>query len=86
MPLVENHRIPQIESDLARVKQKIAGRRAGTEGVIPTGFQHINARLAEEKQLQSLYTSQTRLENELIQAKLASGAWSADEIIKRMSA
>jgi hypothetical protein len=95
MPLVENHRVPEIKAALAKAKLRVSQLQSGAMGVQQPSvgesvadFQARNphAGRAHENQLQAASVACNRLESELVQAMLASGQWSPGEIIARMSA
>lgn len=85
MPLVENHDIPRLRADIAHCQERIRAMQAGASGVIPASYAHQNAGAAFDNQLQARQTALHRLVRQYVNAMLDSGAWAAEEIIKRMS-
>jgi hypothetical protein len=79
MPLVENYRIPEIRADIARIKERIAN-----PGQIPSGFMHVNAKQAMDAQATARIAALQRLQRELVDAMLNSGAWTPGAVLESM--
>jgi hypothetical protein len=84
MSITENIDLPRIRGDLEKCQQRIAQMEAGTGGIIPETYRHVNAGQAFGNQLKARYADLARLQNEYIFAMIASKKWSCEELILRM--
>lgn len=84
MAQVENYDINRIRNDLAKAKAKLAGHHAGQHVSTDSGMPPDVAARAWENNTRNVYATVARLEQELVYAMCACGAWSHSEIIRRM--
>jgi hypothetical protein len=79
MPLVENYRIPELRADIAKCKQRIA-----QPAEIPASYAHQDAGRALANQQAARSATLQRLQRELVDAMLNSGAWTPGAVLQAM--
>jgi hypothetical protein len=84
MPTRNNPDLARITADLAKARQRVAQMTAGQVGAIPAEAFHCDPGRAFENQLNARHADVARLEGEYVQAKLATGEWTAARIIEEM--